>query len=197
MKKIILALTLGVCSIGVANADVFMGATYGTSWSNVENAKETNNINANEDFSESLRNAETWGFRVGGDFETIRVYGTYEYASKNDKGGNNHQENYILSTDYLYRVSPNTRLFAGLSAGGNRMVNESTSRNGYDYDTYSFTYGGQMGFLYNFDKNLEVEGAYRYLRNENADNKGDGTNDTSPLLKDTLQLYMALNYHFN
>lgn len=193
IKRIIgAAILLG--TVNMAQAGVFLGTTYGWSSSDIENAKIYDNV-PNLNYEDSIKTAETWGLRVGGDFDFMRVYVSYDRASSENHGKNT-QENLLLSADYLYQVEANTRLFAGLSAGSSKLVNESATYRGYDYDSYSKSYGGQFGMIYDFE-GWQLEGGYRILKHssyEKSDEKG--SSDYFPTLNKSDQFYMALNYRF-
>jgi len=193
IKRIIgAAILLG--TVNMAQAGVFLGTTYGWTSSDIENAKIDDNV-PNLNYEDSIKTAETWGLRVGGDFDFMRVYVSYDRASS-DNHGKNTQENLLLSADYLYQVEANTRLFAGLSAGATKLVNESATYRGYDYDSYSKSYGGQFGMIYDFE-GWQLEGGYRILKHssyEKSDEKG--ASDYFPTLNKSDQFYMALNYRF-
>lgn len=188
------SITLISCMATIAQADVFVGGLYGVSSSDIENAKIDDNVR-NRDFSDSLKGAETWGFRAGGDFEFMRVYGTYDHAAKKDSTGRNTQENFLLSTDFMYRVENNVRLFAGVTAGVSRLDNDGATYYGKTHDAYSYVYGAQLGMTYDF-ANWELEGGYRYLIHEGYDRDGNSDADYFPSVKRSDQAYMALNYHF-
>jgi hypothetical protein len=196
IKRIIgAAILLG--TVNMAQAGVFLGTTYGWTSSDIENAKIDDNV-PNLNYEDSIKTAETWGLRVGGDFDFMRVYVSYDRASS-DNHGKNTQENLLLSADYLYQVEANTRLFAGLSAGATKLVNESATYRGYDYDSYSKSYGGQFGMIYDFE-GWQLEGGYRILKHSSYERSGDarelGASDYFPSLNKSDQFYMALNYRF-
>jgi hypothetical protein len=196
IKRIIgAAILLG--TVNMAQAGVFIGTSYGWTSSDIENAKIDDKV-PNLDYEDAIKTAETWGLRVGGDFDFMRVYVSYDRASS-DNHGKNTQENLLLSADYLYQVEANTRLFAGLSAGATKLVNESATYRGYDYDSYSKSYGGQFGMIYDFE-GWQLEGGYRILKHSSYERSGDarelGASDYFPSLNKSDQFYMALNYRF-
>lgn len=175
-----------------AQAGVIVGGTLGASSSDIKNAKYDDKVK-NDDYSDSLKNAETWGIKLGYDFEVARTYISYDYASKDDHGKNS-QENIVLSADYMYRVSNDVRLFAGLSGGYNRMKNETASYRGYKYDPYSYVYGGQIGMIYEFSS-WQLEAGYRYLKHSTDEHEEDASK-VFPQIRATDQAYIGLNYHF-
>jgi len=195
MLKLASVLFVLGCSMGVSQASVFIGGTYGASWGGIKNSSYDHMTN-NENFENSLSNAATAGFRVGADFEQIRVYGTYDRASRYANGGDNTMENLLLSTDYLYRVSPSTRVFIGVTAGANHMVNEGADYYDHEYDAYSYAYGGQFGAVADLRNGFEFEAAYRYLIHNSIDHDSDYSNDEFPQLKSSQYVYFGLNYHF-
>lgn len=193
IKRIISAAIL-LGTVNMAQAGVFVGTTYGWTSSDIENARIDDNV-PNLDYQDSIKGEDTWGLRVGGDFDFMRVYVSYDRASS-EHNGTNTQESLLLSADYLYPVETNTRLFAGLSVGGTKLVNESATYRGYDYDSYSKSYGGQFGMIYDFE-GWQLEGGYRILKHsayEKSDEKG--ASDYFPTLNKSDQFYMALNYRF-
>lgn len=186
------ALLLG--AINTAQAGVFIGTTYGWTSSDIENARIDDNV-PNLNYEDSIKTEETLGLRVGGDFDFMRVYVSYDRASS-DWNGRNTQQNLLLSADYMYPVEQNTRLFAGLTLGATKLENDSASYYGYKYDSYSKSYGGQMGMVYDFE-GWQLEGGYRILKHsayEKSDEKG--SSDYFPTLNKSDQLYIALNYRF-
>lgn len=100
------AILLG--TVNIAQAGVFLGTSYGWTSSDIENAKIDDKV-PNLDYEDSIRNENTWGLRVGGDFDFMRVYLSYDKASS-ERHGTNTQESLLLSADYLYQVEANTRL---------------------------------------------------------------------------------------
>lgn len=193
IKKIISAAVL-LGTVNMAQAGVFLGGTYGWTSSDIDNAK-IDDRTANQDFSESLKSAETWGLRVGGDFDFMRVYVSYDRASA-DNHGNNVQQTVLLSADYLYPIEKDLRLFAGLSGGGSSLENKGATYEGQTYTAYSKAFGGQLGMLYDFE-GWQLEGGYKILKHSTYDKDGDSDrSDYFPTLNITDQFYMALNYRF-
>lgn len=186
------AILLG--TVNIAQAGVFLGTSYGWTSSDIENAKIDDKV-PNLDYEDSIRNENTWGLRVGGDFDFMRVYLSYDKASS-ERHGTNTQESLLLSADYLYQVEANTRLFAGLSAGASRLENESATYYGYTYKSYSKSYGGQFGMIYDFE-GWQLEGGYRILKHSVYEKSSEkGASDYFPTLDKSDQFYMALNYRF-
>lgn len=105
------------------------------------------------------------------------------------------QQNLIGSADYLYPVAANTRVFAGVSAGVNRLSNGTSE---YDNDdSYGFTYGAQAGVIQTLSSNWEVEAGAKYLRNNNSVDyrDADGKQGTAKL-EANKEVYVAANYRF-
>jgi hypothetical protein len=196
IKRIIgAAILLG--TVNMAQAGVFIGTSYGWTSSDIENAKIDDKV-PNLDYEDAIKGEDTWGVRVGGDFDFMRVYVSYDRTSS-DYHGKNTQDSLLLSADYMYPVEQNTRIFAGLSAGVTRLDNESASYRGYTYESYSKSYGGQFGMIYDFE-GWQLEGGYRILKHSSYERSGDarelGASDYFPSLNKSDQFYMALNYRF-
>lgn len=196
MKKTIIALALVGSSIGVAQADTFVGGSYGLNWSGLERNGAAHENLSDQEFNNVFNRENTWGLRIGKRYETYRVYGVYDYSTGNSKGNKLNQQNLIGSVDYLYPINDKgTTLFGGGSAGVNRLSNRTA--NYANDDSYAFAYGFQAGVLQEIDKNFELEGGYRYLRTENSiDYRENGVKQGTADLKYTQQAYVAVNYHF-
>lgn len=196
IKRIISAAIL-LGTVNMAQAGVFIGTSYGWTSSDIENAKIDDKV-PNLDYEDAIKGEDTWGVRVGGDFDFMRVYVSYDRTSSQHNGKNT-QDSILLSADYLYPVEANTRIFAGLSAGATRLDNESASYRGYTYESYSKSYGGQVGMIYDFE-GWQLEGGYRILKHSSYERSGDardlGASDYFPTLNKSDQFYMALNYRF-
>lgn len=192
MVKKLLGAVVVFAFCATAQAGVFVGGTFGQSSSDIKNAKYDDRVK-NDDYSDVLKHADTWGARLGYDFDIARTYLSYDYTSKDDHGKNS-QENALLSVDYMYRLNREFRVFAGVSGGYNRMKNETASFRGYKYDPYSYVYGGQAGVVYDFT-NVQLETGYRYLKHD-TDEREEGASKVFPQIKKTEQVYVALNYHF-
>lgn len=197
MKKIAITSLLLLSTIGVAHADGtdFVGATYGKTWSDVEHNRTARENLDNYEIDNAFSKDNTWGVRAGRDLGDRRFYATYEQTSGESNGTKLRQQNIIGSADYIYPVAPNTRLFAGVSAGVNRLSNGTS---GYENDdSYGFTYGAQAGVLQTLSKNWEVEAGAKYMRNNNSVDyrDADGKEGTAKLTANK-QVYVAMNYHF-
>jgi hypothetical protein len=201
MKKIILATAItSICSIGfigTANADsTFVGATAGKTWSRVTDNNAAKDNLDHSDFKNAFNQDNTWGARVGRDLGDRRFYVKYDYTSGAAHHNKLVQQNLVGSADYLYLVNDSgTRLFAGVSAGVNKLENNTA---GYGGDSsYGFTYGAQVGVLQSIGSNFEVEGGFKYmLNNNNVDFRENGVKVGTADLKNNKQLYLGLNYHF-
>ncbi len=201
MKKIILATAImSVSSIGLvstASADsTFVGGTAGKTWSRVTSNDAAKQNLEYSDFNNIFNQDNTWGVRAGKDLGDRRYYASYDYTSGGAHQNTLVQHNLVGSADYIYPLNDNgTRLFAGLSAGVNRLDNTSS---GFSNDrSYGFTYGGQAGVLQSIGSNFEVEGGLKYmLNNNNVDFRQSGEKVGTADLKNNKQVYLGLNYHF-
>lgn len=196
MRKLVISCALLVSSIGIAHADTtFVGASYGKNWSNLEHNSTARDNLDDYKINNTFAKENTWGVRAGRDMVDRRFYATFDQTDGQSNGTKLKQQNLLGSADYLYPVAENTRVFAGLSAGVNRLVNETA---GYSNDhSYGFTYGAQAGVLQTLSKNWELEGGAKYLKNNNSVDyrDADGKQGTAKLTANK-QVYIAMNYHF-
>lgn len=197
MKKIIISGLLLASSIGVAHADDanFVGASYGKTWSDVtHNSTARENLD-NYEIDNAFSKDNTWGVRAGRYIGDTRIYINYDQTSGSSNGTKLRQQNLIGSADYLYPVAANTRVFAGVSAGVNRLSNGTS---GYENDdSYGFTYGAQAGVIQTLSSNWEVEAGAKYLRNNNSvDYKDADGKEGTAKLEANKEVYVAANYRF-
>lgn len=198
IKKIIASVALMSCAgIGIAQADDsnFVGASYGKTWSDVEHNNTAKQNLANYEIENVFNKDNNWGVRAGRYIGNTRFYINYDQTSGYSNGTKLRQQNIIGSADYIYPVAANTRLFAGASAGINRLSNGTS---GYENDdSYGFTYGAQAGVIQSLDKNFEVEAGAKYFKNNNSvDYRNSEGKEGTAKLTANKEIYVAVNYKF-
>ncbi|WP_201797774.1 outer membrane beta-barrel protein [Photobacterium rosenbergii] len=164
MTSAVIMATMAATPALAMNTDWFVGAGVGYQDDKVKG----NNASNGEDANIQLRGGAILNDRH-------RVMGTYGYADKND------QHLFLASYDYLLPVHDRVNLVAGVSVGAadNKLNGKSST---------DFVWGGQVGAMYEIDRNWSTEITYRYLDQDYSEKGTD--------IDYTQQVVWSVDYRF-
>ncbi|OLQ81396.1 hypothetical protein BIT28_27590 [Photobacterium proteolyticum] len=169
MRKLSIISTLTLVTVAAspvyaASTEWFVGAGVGYQEDSIKGKFDQNG----EDSTFQLR-----GGAIVNDHH--RLMGTYSYIDKSS------QDLLLASYDYLHPVTKRVELYAGVSAGlADSKIQQSSSTD--------FAWGGQIGAIYELNKNWSTDITYRYI-DQNYDQ-----NDTS--IDYSQQIMLSVDYKF-
>ncbi|CAD7288798.1 hypothetical protein LMG7974_01158 [Campylobacter majalis] len=184
-KVLVSALVAGVCASAAFAEGAFVGVNAGYDI--------RSQLKADGDKVKDSRS--TMGLKAGYDFDTFRVYGSYEYGfeAKDSIDGSKLKyktHKFLLNADYTPEITTDLKLIVGGYVGASHLKFKASDKDsaGKAKDTAPII-GLRLGVQYSLDANNAIEFG---VKTDYAKHKRDGNN-----VKNTnTGLYLGYNYKF-
>ncbi len=192
MKKLVKLISVPLLALSLQAGDWSTQSLVG-----VEGGVASFDLENNMGHPSSSQSPASFGLKIGAEAQTYRVFLSGRYYSVSDEFDS--ANSFGAELQYLFRVSSNFNIFAGINAGIMNM--EFYDTNKYKREISRGYYGGDLGVNFSVAHNLDIELGVRYM-NLNADNTNyidDGTGNEVPYtynIDDMVNTYASLIYKF-
>lgn len=200
MKKTFVMASLVVSSTSLMAMELqyFSGVLAGASWNKSESSIQTPGyffVDSNST-TYSNRDSSTLMILKGGVILDNSHRVSFSYAPAFHSNANIH--NFVAGYDYLISLNEDSRFYVGAHAGISSFEGRDDISS---FDMSGFTYGTQLGYIYDLTKNIEFEIGAMYTKH-NLDKTGTIlANDGKPIsmkleIRDAISTFAGINYKF-